>query len=97
MSKKKNRPERGESTAYQWNPPKRRAGEADESFYAAKNVSSATDCTGLAARVPGTQAGAEALSGLYAVHEIKPQGNPGKDNPHNPGWEKGFHRAEEKR
>ena len=91
MSENSDRP--AGAPAQGWNPPKRRMEAADETFRAAKNVQSATECTGLAARVPGTDAAAEALSGLYAIHELKPQGNPGKDNPNNPPGERDFHRA----
>lgn len=93
MSKK-----RPGGNAKQWNPPKPRPEDleaADESFYKRRNVGSANDCTGLMTRVPGTEAAAESLSDLYALHELKPQGNVGKDNPHNDPDEIGFHRADE--
>ena len=35
---------------------------------------------------------ARALSALYAIHQVKPQGNVGKDNPNNPQEEINFHR-----
>ena len=93
MSKKK-RGARDARTAYQWNPPKQQADAeaADESFHKRQNVSSATDCTGLMMHVPETPAAAQSLSDLYAIHELKPQGNVGKGNPNNPEEEIAFHR-----
>lgn len=90
MSKKK-KPQGGRS-AVQWNPPQQKAETADESFHESKDVASATECTGLAMHAPDTRAAAESLSDLYAVHEMKTQGNVGKDNPNNPKREKDFHR-----
>lgn len=78
--------------AHQWNPPKQRS-TPDDTFAEAKDVQSATECTGLAARPPETRAAAEALSGLYAIHALKPLGNIGKDNPNNPPEERDFHRS----
>ncbi len=77
--------------AFGWNPPDRRVEAADESFHKRQIVQSATECTGLAMQVPGTPAAAESLSDLYAVHEQKPQGDVGKDNPNNPEGEIEFH------
>ena len=84
-------------SAQQWNPPKPRAKDieaADESFHKREVVASATDCTGLMMQVPGTEAAAESLSDLYAIHEVKPQGNVGKDNPNNDPDEIAFHRSD---
>lgn len=92
MGKKKKPSPADGRTAYQWNPPKERAETADESFHKRADVSSATDCTGLMMQVPGTRAAAESLSDLYAIHEVKAQGNVGKGNPNNPDGEKDFHR-----
>ena len=83
------------TTAVQWEPPGQRkqdAEAADESFHKRRAVQSATECTGLMSQVPGTEAGAESLSDLYAIHEVKPQGNVGKDNPLNDEEEIAFHR-----
>lgn len=93
MGKSKKRPQK--TTAVQWNPPKQRAQDAeaaDESFHKRRVVQSATECTGLMSQVPGTEVGAESLSDLYAIHEVKPQGNVGKDNPLNNEEEIAFHR-----
>ena len=92
MSKRKKSP------AKQWDPPKPRAKDieaADESFHKREVVQSATECTGLQMQVPGTEAAAESLSDLYAIHEMKPQGNVGKDNPNNDPAEIAFHRSDE--
>lgn len=81
----------------QWNPPKPRAQDieaSDESFHKREVVQSATECTGLMMQVPGTEVAAESLSDLYAIHEVKPQGNVGKDNPNNDPREIRFHRAD---
>lgn len=93
MSKNKHRKDDAR-TAYQWNPPKQQtdAEAADESFHKRQDVSSATDCTGLMMHVPETPAAAQSLSDLYAIHELKPQGNVGKGNPNNPKEEIEFHR-----
>lgn len=78
--------------AWQWNPPKeQRRGEA--SFHAAKDVQSATECTGLMAHPPQSEDEAHELSAIYSIHEIKPQGNIGKDNPRNDPGERAFHRS----
>lgn len=81
----------GEHNVWQWNPPMikafRRA--TDDSH---KPVQSATECTGLMQTVPDTQNEVDSISGLYAIHAVKPQGNVGKDNPNNPPSEIDFHR-----
>ena len=85
------------ASAVQWNPPAQRAQDAeaaDESFHKRQTVESATECTGLMMQVPGTEVGAESISDLYAIHEIKPQGNVGKDNPLNNREEIEFHRRD---
>ena len=43
--------------------------------------------------VPETESKARSLSALYAIHQVKPQGNVGKDNPNNPQAEIDFHRG----
>ena len=93
MGKSKKRVEG--ASAKQWNPPKPRAQDieaSDESFHKREVVQSATECTGLMMQVPGTEVAAESLSDLYAIHEVKPQGNVGKDNPNNDPDEIRFHR-----
>ena len=80
------------SNAWQWNPPKTQRA-ADESFHACKDVQSATECTGLMQHVPEDEGEADALSGLYAIHTAKPQGNVGKCNPNNDPGEIRFHRT----
>ena len=81
-----------EHNAWQWRPPKRTE-MADESFHAAEDVQSATECTGLMAHPPQDEGEAHALAGLYAIHAFKPQGNIGKDNPWNDPSERAFHRG----
>lgn len=79
--------------AWQWNPPP--AEEiADESFHTRKAVQSATECTGLMQQVPEDESEAHSLSELYAIHQVKPQGNVGKDNPRNDPSEVRFHRGQ---
>ena len=83
--------ERKPHGAWQWNPPP--IGEfADEAFHAERDVQSATECTGLMQQVPETESKARSLSALYAIHQVKPQGNVGKDNPNTPPEEIHFHR-----
>ena len=43
--------------------------------------------------VPETESKARSLSALYAIHQVKPQGNVGKDNPNNLQEEIDFHRG----
>lgn len=90
MSRSKNRQT---PTAWQWNPPARQE-LADEAFHTRKNVSSATECTGLMQQVPENEGEAQSLSQMYAIHTVKPQGNVGKDNPRNNPEEIAFHRVE---
>ena len=80
------------SAAWQWNPPARQE-TADESFHTRRNVQSATECTGLTPRPVMSEEAGESLAALYAIHEIKPQGNVGKCNPNNDPGEISFHRA----
>ena len=78
--------------AWQWNPPRRKA-FADETFQPNKDVQSATECTGLMQQIPENESEAYALSSLYGIHALKPQGNIGKCNPNNPSSEQQFHRT----
>ena len=78
--------------AWQWNPPKR-VDFADESFHASKDVQSMTECTGLMQQVPENENEAHALTSLYGIHTVKPQGNIGKCNPNNDPGEIRFHRG----
>ena len=57
-----------------------------------ENLSSATECTGLTPQPVMSEGAGESLSSLYAIHEIKPQGNVGKCNPNNDPSEIDFHR-----
>lgn len=79
--------------AWQWNPPKPQE-FADETFHRPEDISSANECTGLMPLVPLDAGEAEAMSGLYAIHAAKPQGNVGKDNPNNDPSEIHFHRGQ---
>lgn len=83
-----------EHNAWQWTPPKRTEAAGDI-FFSAKDVQSATECTGLMAHPPQDESEAHALSALYDIHMLKPQGNIGKDNPRNNPAERAFHRKEE--
>lgn len=83
--------DKAKHAAWQWNPPRHKA-LADESFHAVKDVQSATECTGLMQQIPENESEAYALSSLYGIHVIKPQGNIGKDNPNNAPDEIAFHR-----
>lgn len=78
--------------AVQWNPPVPQE-IADESFHKRECVQSSTECTGLMQQVPLNVPEAESISDLYAIHTLKPQGNPGKDNPNNDPSEIHFHRG----
>lgn len=75
-----------------WNPPPIR-GEIEAPFGPAQNVSSATECTGLVQQPVMNEQEGRDLSGLCAIHELKPQGNVGKCNPNNDPSEIDFHRA----
>lgn len=79
--------------AWQWNPPEHME-IADEAFHTYKDVSSATDCTGLMQQVPENESEAHSLSELYAIHTVKPQGDVGKGNPRNTPSERQYHRSE---
>lgn len=89
MSRTKHRQRTG---AQQWNPPPLR-GNTPSPFNAEKDVQSATECTGLTPRPVMSEEAGESLAALYAIHEIKPQGNVGKCNPNNDPGEISFHRA----
>ena len=84
--------DKAKHAAWQWNPPKRSA-FAGEAFPANKDVLSVTECTGLMQQVPENESEAYALSGLYGIHTVKPQGNVGKCNPNNDPSEIRFHRT----
>ena len=88
MSRTKHRQRTG---AQQWNPPPLRA-NTPSPFDAEKNVLSATECTGLTPQPVMSEDAGESLSSLYAIHEVKPQGNVGKCNPNNDPSEIDFHR-----
>lgn len=83
--------EKTKHAAWQWNPPKRTE-LAEDTFPVQKDVLSATECTGLMQHVPENESEAYALSGLYCIHAVKPQGNVGKRNPNNNPDEIRFHR-----
>lgn len=87
MSRTKHRQSTG---AQQWNPPPIRPGQ--NTLMDENDVQSATECTGLMQRVPGHEDDAQALSDLYQITQVKPQGNVGKDNPRNNPEEIAFHR-----
>ena len=83
--------ERRPHGAWQWNPPPITE-IADEAFHAQRDVQSATECTGLTPQPVMSESAGESLSSLYAIHEVKPQGNAGKCNPNNDPDEIAFHR-----
>lgn len=83
--------DKAKHTAWQWHPPKR-TNAGNEAFATHKDVQSATECTGLIQQVPENESEAYALSGLYGIHVVKPQGNVGKCNPNNDPGEIAFHR-----
>ena len=87
MSKSRHR----QRTAYQWNPPPL-APHTDTAFDRSQNVVSATECTGLEAQPVLNRSAAVDYTDLYEIHEQKPQGNIGKDNPNNDPSEIRFHR-----
>ena len=88
MSRTKHRQRTG---AQQWNPPSLRV-DTPLPFDAEKDVQSATECTGLTPQPVMSEDAGESLSSLYAIHEVKPQGNVGKCNPNNDPSEISFHR-----
>ena len=77
--------------SWRWNPPRHQEFAAELSFVP-DDVQSATECTGLMQTVPDTQGAADAMAGLLSILPVKPQGNPGKDNPNNDPSEILFHR-----
>jgi len=88
MSKSKHR----QHGAKQWNPP-RLGMDIKAPFSPEQNVVSATECTGLEIKPAYSDLAAESYTGLYAIHQQKPQGNIGKDNPNNDPGEINFHRS----
>ena len=88
MSRTRHRQRR---SAVQWNPPPLR-GNTPSPFDAEQDVQSATECTGLTPQPVMSESAGESLSSLYAIHEVKPQGNAGKCNPNNDPDEIAFHR-----
>ena len=80
---------------HQWNPPPIPK-ESGKVYDQPQNVLSATECTGLGIRPAQDKLQAEALSDLYAIHQMKPQGNIGKGNPNNDPSEIAFHRRTER-
>lgn len=78
--------------AYQWNPPPL-SPDAKTEFDHTQDVASATECTGLSQQPVLNESESVDLSKLYVIHEIKPQGNIGKDNPNNDPSEINFHRS----
>ncbi|MBR5288183.1 MAG: hypothetical protein IKU34_06280 [Clostridia bacterium] len=77
---------------HQWNPPPMPK-DGENGFDQPQNIASATECTGLSAQPAKDWPEAQALSELYAIHQMKPQGNIGKGNPNNAPSEIAFHRA----
>ena len=87
MSKSKHR-----QGVHQWDPPPIPKGShtiCDQP----QNVASATECTGLTQQPVMNVLEAQELSDLYAIHQLKPQGNVGKGNPNNDPSEVSFHRG----
>lgn len=75
-----------------WEPPPI-APHVPSPFETPQIVTSATECTGLMAQPAMNEEESEALSDLYAIHALKPQGNVGKGNPNNDPEEIEFHRG----
>ena len=75
-----------------WNPPPLTT-RIESPFDHTQNVQSATECTGLVQQPVMNQSEGLNLSSLYAIHDLKPQGNVGKDNPNNDPFEIEFHRG----
>ena len=78
--------------AYQWNPPPL-SGDAPDIFNHPQNVVSSSECTGLEVRPVLSQSECVDYTSIYPIHDQKPQGNIGKDNPNNDPAEIGFHRG----
>lgn len=77
---------------YQWNPPP--LGKNTHTVYdQPQDVVSATECTGLTQQPVINVLEAQDYSDLYAIHQLKPQGNVGKGNPNNDPSEVAFHRG----
>ncbi len=79
-------------TDWVWNAPPI-SPDAPSPFPYAQDVASATECTGLAAQPILSQSECVDYEALYSIHEQKPQGNIGKDNPNNDPDEINFHRT----
>lgn len=62
------------NAAWPWNPPHLQP-YADDAFAQPEDVQCSTECTGLMQVVPDCQTAADAISGLYAIHSVKPQEN----------------------
>ena len=90
MSRTKHR-----QNAYQWNPPPIPKG-SHAVYNQPQDVVSATECTGLTQQPVTNVLEAQDISDLYAIHQLKPQGNVGKGNPRNDKSEIEFHRGLEK-
>ncbi len=87
MSKTKHR-----QSAGGWNPPPLPP-DSPTVYDVPQNVVSATECTGLSQQPAMNVLEAQDLSDLYAIHQMKPQGNVGKGNPWNDPSEITFHRG----
>lgn len=85
---------RQRASAVQWNPPKLEK-NASLPIYEEQDVVSSTECTGLTQQPVMNESESVDYSKLYAIHEIKPQGNVGKCNPRNDPSEIVFHRESE--
>lgn len=79
-------------SAYQWNPPPLKP-NSRAVFDTPQSVVSATECTGLVQQPVMNDIEGQDLSDLYAIHQMKPQGNVGKGNPLNDPGEIAFHRG----
>ena len=77
--------------ARQWNPPPLPK-DAKLPFDEPQNVVSATECTGLTQQPVMNESECVDYADLLAIHDLKPQGNIGKDNPRNNPEEIAFHR-----
>jgi len=77
---------------HQWNPPPIPKG-SHTVYDQPQSVASATECTGLTQQPVMNVLEAQDYSDLYAIHQLKPQGNVGKGNPNNDPSEVAFHRG----
>ena len=78
--------------AQQWNPPPIPRG-SHTVYNQPQDVVSATECTGLTPQPVMNDLEAREYADLYAIHQLKPQGNVGKGNPNNDPAEIEFHRG----